>query len=83
MSPSFLSSLASGDKGGRPRGVKRLGPIRVVEAFSLTSDWWFSLSVLSSSSLSTLVSTRSRCFVFSSDVGSSCDYNVIYLVFAV
>lgn len=69
-SPSFLSSRARGDKGGRPRGVKRLGPISV-DAFSLTSDWWFSLSVLSSSSLSTLVSTRSRCFVFSSDVRSS------------
>lgn len=71
-SPSFLSSLVRGDIGGLPRGIKRLGPTRVADAFSLTSDFWFSLSVLSSSSLSTFVSRRSRCFVFSSDVRSSC-----------
>lgn len=70
VSESFLSSLLRGDGGGLPNGVSRRGPVSV--GFSLTSDAWFSLSVLSSSSLSTFVSTRSKFFVFSSDVRSSC-----------
>lgn len=70
---SFLSSLDRGANGGRPKGVRRLFPgIKVGFVLSLMSEACWSLSVLrSSSSLSTLVSTRSRFLVFSSDVRSS------------
>lgn len=67
-SPSFLSNLDKGARGGLPRGANLLG----TNVESLMLDGWFSLSVeRSSSSLSTFVSTRSRIFVFSSDVRSS------------
>lgn len=70
---SFLSSLDRGANGGLPKGVRRLFPgIKVGFVLSLMSEACWSLSVLrSSSSLSTLVSTRSRFLVFSSDVRSS------------